>query len=93
MYVFSKDRYYSWLYPFRIYKSVSMIEKSNDILQQAFKKMREPGKERIDALFWAAPQVNSQIIEHLGYSPIKIITEIQPFTSIERQIRINSLPT
>ena len=32
-----------------------MIEKSNDILQQAFKKMREPGKEWEDALFQAAP--------------------------------------
>ena len=35
------------------HKSVSLIEKSNDILQQAFKKMREPGEEWEDALFYA----------------------------------------
>ena len=35
-----------------------MIEKLNDILQQAFKKMREPKKEWKHALFWAASQVN-----------------------------------
>ena len=38
--------------------------------------MREPKEEWKDALFRTASQVNSQMIEHLGYSPIKIITEI-----------------
>ena len=55
--------------------------------------MREPGEEWEDALFWATFQVNSRMIEHLGYSPVKIITGIQPLTSIEHKIRINSLPT
>ena len=68
--------------PSTSHKSVGMIEKSNDILQQAFKKKRERRKEWEDALFRAAPQVNSQMIEHLGYSPVKIITGIQPLTSI-----------
>ena len=54
--------------------------------------MREPGEEWEDALFRAAPQVNSRIIEHLGYSTVEKITGIQPLTSIERKIRINSLP-
>ena len=62
--------------PFASHKSVGLIEKSNDILQQAFKKMCEPGKEWKDALFWAAPQVNSQMIEYLAYSPVEIITRI-----------------
>ena len=79
--------------PSASHKSVGMIEKSNDILQQAFKKMREPGEEWEDALFRATPQVNSRMIEHLGYSPVEIITGIQPLTSIERKIRIDSLPT
>ena len=55
--------------------------------------MQEPGEEWEDALFRAAPQVNSRMIEHLGYSPVEIITGIQPLTSVERKIRINSLPT
>ncbi len=79
--------------PSASHKSVGLIEKSNDILQQAFKKMQEPGEEWEDALFRAAPQVNSQMIEHLGYFPVEIITGIQPLTSIERKIRIDSLPT
>ena len=33
------------------------------------------------------------MIVHLGYSPVEIITRIQPLISIERKIRINSLPT
>ena len=33
------------------------------------------------------------MIEHLGYSPVEIITGIQLLTSIERKIRIDSLPT
>ena len=40
------------------YKLVGMIEKSNNILQQVFKKIRKPGEEWEDALFQAAPQVN-----------------------------------
>ena len=55
--------------------------------------MRELGEEKKDALFRAAPQVNSRIIEYLGYSPVEIITGIQPFTSIKCRIQINSLPT
>ena len=31
------------------------------------------------------------MIKHLGYSPVEIITGIQPLTSIERKIRINPL--
>ncbi len=79
--------------PSTSHKSVDMIEKSNDILQQAFKKMREPGKDWEDALFRAASQVNSRMIEHLGYSPVEIITGIQPLTSVEWKVRIDSLPT
>ena len=79
--------------PFTSHKSVSIIEKSNNILQQAFKKMKEFGEKWEDTLFRSALQVNSQMIEHLGYFPIKIIIEIQPLTSIERQIQINLLPT
>ena len=75
------------------HKSVGLIEKSNGILQQVFKKMRELGKEWEDALFRAVPQVNSRMIEHLGYSPAEIITGIQLLTSVERKIRIDSLPT
>ncbi len=75
------------------HKSVSLIEKSNNILQQAFKKMQKPGEELEDAWFCVAPQVNSRMIEHLCYSFVEIITEIQPLTSIERKIRIDSLPT
>lgn len=33
------------------------------------------------------------MIEHLGYSLVKIITGIQPLTSVKRKIRIDSLPT
>ena len=40
---------------FVFHKSVNMIEKSINILQQAFKKMREPGEEWEDALFQIAP--------------------------------------
>lgn len=35
-----------------------------------------PGKESEGALFWATLQVNSQIIEHLGFFFVKIITDI-----------------
>ena len=72
--------------PSASYKSVGLIEKSNNILQQAFKKIRQPGEEWEDALFYAISQVNSQMIEYLGYSPVKIITGIQPLTSIECKI-------
>ena len=67
---------------FASHKSIGMIEKSYDILQQAFKKMRESREEWEDALFRAASQINSQMIEQLGYSPVKIITGIQLLTSI-----------
>lgn len=50
--------------------------------------MREPGEEWEDALFRAAPQVNLRMIEDLGYSPVEIITGIQPLTSIERQFEL-----
>lgn len=56
--------------------SVNMIKSLNNILQQVLKKMRELEKKWKNALFLAAPQVNSQIMEHLGYSFIKIITRI-----------------
>ena len=45
--------------PSTFHKSVNMIEKSNNILQQAFKKIREPREECEDALFRAILQVNS----------------------------------
>ena len=48
--------------------------------------MQEPGEEWEDALFQAALQVSSQMIEYLGNSLVKMIIEIQPFTSIKRQI-------
>lgn len=41
------------------HKSIGLIEKSNNILQQVFKKMREPGEEWKDVLFCATSQVNS----------------------------------
>ena len=68
------------------HKSVDIIEKLNDILQQAFKKMSEFGEKWKDALFQAISQVNSQMIEHLGYSLIKIITRIQSLTLIKQKI-------
>ena len=37
--------------PFASHKLVGQIEKLNDILQQVFTKMREPGEEWKDALF------------------------------------------
>ena len=58
------------------HKSVGLIDKSNDILQQAFRKMRELREEEKNALFWAALQVNSWMIEHLDYSFVEIITRI-----------------
>lgn len=76
------------------HKSVSIIEKSNNILQQAFKKMRELVKEWEDALFRTTPQFNSCIIEDLyRLFPVEIITGVQPLTSIKRKIQIDSLPT
>ena len=38
--------------------------------------MQELDDEWEDALFWAVPQINSQIIKYLSYFPIKIITRI-----------------
>ena len=55
--------------------------------------MSKPRKEWEDVLFYIAPQVNSWIIEYLGYSFVKIIIEIQLLTSIECKIWINSLST
>ena len=55
--------------------------------------MCESGEEWEDVLFRAALQVNSWIIEHLGYSPVEIITGIQLLTSVERKIWIDSLLT
>ena len=75
------------------YKSIGMIKRSNDILQQVFNKKCEPKKEWKVALFYAISQVNSWIIEHLGYSPVKIITGIQLHTFIKCKIWINSVPT
>ncbi len=69
--------------PSASHKSVGIIEKSNDILQQTFKKMYEPGEEWEDALFQAVLQVNSRMIKHLGFSPVEIITRIQPLISIK----------
>ena len=75
------------------HKSVGMIENLNNILQQGFKKMGKLGEEWEDALFRDASQLNSQMIEHLGYSLIKIITRMQLLTFIESKIQINSLLT
>lgn len=55
--------------------------------------MPESGKEWEYILFQGVSQVNSQIIEHLGYSLDEIITGIQPFTSVKHKIQINSLST
>ena len=41
--------------PSASHKSVGLIEKSNDILQQAFQKMQETGEEWEDALLRIAP--------------------------------------
>ena len=38
--------------------------------------MQKCWEEWEDALFWAASQVNSWMIEHLGYALIEIITGI-----------------
>ena len=70
----------------------SMIEKSNNRLQQTFKKMHELEEEWQDALFCATMQVNSQMMEHLGCSPVKIISKIQPFISIKLKNQIHLLP-
>lgn len=74
------------------HKLVGLIKKLNDILQQAFKKMREFRKEWEDALFQVVPKVNSWMIKYLDYSLIEMIIRIQPFISIECKIWINSLP-
>ena len=55
--------------------------------------MRELEEKWEDGLFRVAPQVNSWMIEHLGYSPIEIITGILLLPSIKRQIQINLLST
>lgn len=78
--------------PSVFHKSVGLIKKSNNILQQAFKKIKEHKKDWEDTLFCVAAQLNSQIIEHLGYFLVEIITRIQTLVSIERKIWINSLP-
>ena len=44
--------------------------------------MQKLGEEWVDALFRAAPQVNSWIIKYLGYFLTEIIIGIQPLTSI-----------
>ena len=41
--------------PSTSYKSISLIEKLIDLLQQALKKRCEPGEEWEDALFWVVP--------------------------------------
>lgn len=38
--------------------------------------MMEPKEEWEETLLYPTPQINSRIIMHLGYSSIKIITEI-----------------
>lgn len=55
--------------------------------------MKELNKEWEDVLFCAISQVHSQIIKHLGYSFVKIITEIQLFISVKCKIQIHSLST
>lgn len=55
--------------------------------------MYEPGKELENASFQTALQVNSQIIEYLSYSLIKIITNIKPFIFIKCKIQLNLLLT
>ena len=55
--------------------------------------MHEPGEEWEEVLFQTAPQVKFQMIEHLQYSLIEIITRIQLLTSIKRKVWINSLPS
>lgn len=50
-----------------------MIKQSNNKLQQAFQKMQESGREKWEeTLFWDI----LQIIKHLGYFYVKIITGI-----------------
>ena len=56
-------------------------------------KMHKTREEWKNALFWVAPQVNSRMIEHLGYSPVEIITRIQLFTLVGYKIKIDLLPT
>lgn len=53
--------------------------------------MQEPGKEWKNTLFRAAPQVDSWIIEHVGYFSVEIFIGIQALISIERNIRIDLL--
>lgn len=68
------------------HKSVGPIQKSKHILQQVFKKMISLKKEKEDALFCTARQVDFQMIKYLSYFPIEIITRIQQLNSIKRKI-------
>lgn len=44
---------------FVFHKSIGLIQKSNNILQQAFKKIKDFKKDWEDTLFCVAAQVNS----------------------------------
>lgn len=56
--------------------------------------MRELREKWEDALFWATPQVNRQMIEYLGYSLIDIITRIQLLHQLNARFGlIHSLPS
>lgn len=55
--------------------------------------MKKLEKKWRNALFHIAPQVNFQIIEYLGYSPVKIIIKIQLLIFVKRKIQIDLFPT
>ena len=59
--------------PAAAHKSVGMIERSNEILQQAFKRTMSPTLEWDEALSRCLPGINSRLIDHLGYSPMEIV--------------------
>ena len=59
--------------PAAAHKSVGMIERANETLQQAFKKTMSPIPEWDEAPSLCLPGVNSRLIDHLRYSPAEIV--------------------
>lgn len=48
-----------------LHKSVGQIEKANNILQKAFKRMQLPDEEWDNAVVWAIPSVNERLVEDM----------------------------
>lgn len=59
--------------PSSSHKSVGKIEKANDILQKAFKRMQLPTEEWDDAVTRAIPSVNERLLEDMGFTPSEVL--------------------